>query len=210
MAARELEVLCAEKGLTYANEQKHLGPACKLVTALLARRYTSPPDLSPFDFGDRLGWVGLGNVDVVFRWPDRRPMFVELKCGSDLTACVWDAVKLSSGVLHGNAALGIPSRGAPTSAWLKPTTGAELRRCEVADGRAEYPSHLPKAVVEVAGRGRRRWSEPTPSGARCRGVPDGRTWLLSADNCGQCMGATPRTRAAARQHVGCLEMRVQS
>jgi hypothetical protein len=108
------------------NEQSHLAPQCKLAAAEVAAPCDPTPALAPFDFGSRLGWVGLGNVDVVFRWPDCGAAFVELKCNRDLSAWVWDAVKLAAGVLHGNADSSYLLAGAPTSAWMKPARGAEL------------------------------------------------------------------------------------
>ena len=86
----------------------------------------SGPVLAGKKFGDKLGWIGLGNVDTVFTWGDGTRTFLELKCGTDLSACVWDSVKLASGVLNGNASAGYMLAGSPTSLWQKPVRGAEL------------------------------------------------------------------------------------
>lgn len=43
-----------------------------------------------------------------------------------MSACVWDSVKLTSGVLNGNASAGYMLAGSPTSLWQKPVRGAEL------------------------------------------------------------------------------------
>ena len=107
--ASELERGCAEAGLTSATELRHLAPACKRSAERLAPTWDPAPALGPYTFGDTLGWRGLGNIDVVFRWPDGDRTFVELKCGSgndSLAPCVWDAVKLGAGVLSGNARCG--------------------------------------------------------------------------------------------------------
>jgi hypothetical protein len=127
--ARELETFCAELQLTYPNERDHLAKCCKTATARLASALDRPPALSPYSFGDPRGWVGLGNVDVVLRWADRQPTFLELKCGTGkhvLRPCVWDALKLSTAVLGGNAASGYLLAGAPTSDWRAPVPGADL------------------------------------------------------------------------------------
>lgn len=127
--ARELETLCATKRLTYANERDHLAPCCKMATARVAGPHEQRPALSPLGFGELHGWVGLGLVDVVFRWTDRRPTFLELKCGMGknvLRPCIWDAVKLSTAVLGGNAGAGYLLAGARTSDWLARVAGADL------------------------------------------------------------------------------------
>ena len=126
LSATKLEAFCLEGGVASANEQSHLAPQCKLAAIAVAATCDPTPALEPFHFGPKLGWVGLGNVDVVFRWPERGAIFVELKCGSDLSACVWDAVKLAAGVLHDNADSAYLLVGAPTTAWMKPARGAEL------------------------------------------------------------------------------------
>ena len=92
----------------------------------LARTWNPSPTLAEKKFGPKLGWVGLGPVDTVFHWPGGTRTFLELKCGWDLSACVWDAVKLAAGVLNGNADAGYMLAGAPTAMWNKPTPGAEL------------------------------------------------------------------------------------
>ena len=127
--ARELELFCAGKQLMYANERDHLAKCCKIATARVAGALKQPPALSPYAFGDLHGWVGLGLVDVVFRWADRRPTFLELKCGAGknvLRPCVWDAVKLSTAVLGRNAGSGYLLAGAPTSDWRARVPGADL------------------------------------------------------------------------------------
>lgn len=125
-SARILEGFCAQHGLTKANERDHLAPACKCAAVEVAARFDVARLLDSSGFGDKLGWTGLGDVDLVFRWPNRGHTFVELKCGSDLSACVWDAVKLAAGVLHGNASSAYLLAGAPATAWEKPARGAEL------------------------------------------------------------------------------------
>ena len=115
--ARELETLCAELTLTSPNERDHLAKCCKTATARLADALDPPAALSPYAFGDPHGWVGLGTVDVVLRWTDREPIFLELKCGAGkhvLRPCVWDAVKLSTAILGRNAASGYLLAGAPS------------------------------------------------------------------------------------------------
>ena len=127
--ATELESHCAEKALSYAGEQKDLDPVCKQVAKRLAPTWSPAASVGPFAFGDKLGWVGLGLVDLVFRWPDRLPTFLELKCGSDencLAFCVWDAVKLATGVLAGNAEAGYLLAGAPLAQWQRPILGTQL------------------------------------------------------------------------------------
>jgi hypothetical protein len=87
------------------------------------------PGLTPKSFGDKLSWVGLGGVDVVFRWPDTKPAFVELKCGAKsdtLGPCAWDALKLASGISNGNAGTGYLLAALPTALWDASTLGREL------------------------------------------------------------------------------------
>ena len=126
MTAVQLETLCANGAVVSPNERDHLSKACKMAAAAVASEMQVPPVLSPFGFGPLLGWIGLGNVDLVFRWPDRQPIFVELKCGCDLTDCVWDVVKLSAAVLHGNAETGYLLAGAPVARWDAGTPGGEF------------------------------------------------------------------------------------
>jgi hypothetical protein len=127
--ARELEMFCVELQLTSPNERDHLARCCKTATARVAGALDPPPALSPYSFGDARGWIGLGTVDVVLRWTDREPTFLELKCGAGkhvLRPCVWDAVKLSTAVLGRNAASGYLLAGAPTSDWQALVPGADL------------------------------------------------------------------------------------
>lgn len=128
--ASELEAFCAERALAYANERDHLARCCKAVAARIVAELPPPrPALSPFGFGERHEWIGLGGVDVVFRWEAREPTFVELKSGSGtgaLRPCVWDAVKLATAVLGGNASSGYMLAAAPVSAWRTGYLGAEL------------------------------------------------------------------------------------
>ena len=128
-AASELERFCAARGLTYANERDHLAKCCRTVTTRIAAALEPPIALSPNAFGDRHGWIGLGGVDLVCRWADRPPTFLELKCGagkSALRPCVWDAVKLSTAVLGRNACSGYLLAGAPVSDWAARVPGAEF------------------------------------------------------------------------------------
>jgi hypothetical protein len=130
--ASELETFCVERGLSSANERDHLAKCCKAVAVDLTAQLPEPrPALFPFGFGDRHGWIGLGGVDVVFRWTTRAPTFLELKCGSGTSAlrpCVWDAVKLATAVLGGNASSAYMLAGAraPASVWSARCAGAEL------------------------------------------------------------------------------------
>ena len=128
--ASKLESFCVERGLLYANERDHLTKCCKAVAVDLTAHLPAPrPALFPFGFGDRHGWIGLGGVDVVFRWSTRAPTFLELKCGSGTAAlrpCVWDAVKLATAVLGGNASSAYMLAGAPASVWSAKCAGAEL------------------------------------------------------------------------------------
>ena len=128
--ASELEEFCAERALAHANERDHLARCCKTVAARIVAELPPPrPALAPFGFGERHEWIGLGGVDVVFRWDTREPTFVELKSGSStgvLRPCVWDAVKLATAVLGGNASSGYMLAAAPASAWRAGYLGAEL------------------------------------------------------------------------------------
>jgi ADP-ribosylglycohydrolase len=127
--AAELERHCAESGVATANEQKQLQPCCTRATRQLAAGWEPTPALTSKRFGDTLGWVGLGSVDVVLRWPDHPPTFIELKCGAakdTLGPCSWDALKLASGVLAGNACTGYLLAGLPTALWETETLGHEL------------------------------------------------------------------------------------
>jgi hypothetical protein len=76
-------------------------------------------------FGPKHGWLGLGVVDVIFRWTDQAATFAELKCG-ELWPCVWDAVKLATAVLGGNACSAYLLAGARTSDWERPIAGAQF------------------------------------------------------------------------------------
>ena len=124
--ARELEEFCSTGSLQYANERDHLAKCCKLATERVTASLTPPPALSPFAFGDKHGWLGLGLVDVVLRWTVA-PTFIELKSGNGkntLRPCVWDAVKLAIAVLKGNAANGYLLAASPAANWK--LAGAEL------------------------------------------------------------------------------------
>jgi hypothetical protein len=128
-SAAELERYCAQLGIAAANEQKHLQPSCSRVAAQLAAEWIPLPLLAPKTFGDKLQWVGLGSVDVVFRWTEMPDTFVELKCGatpSALGPCSWDALKLAAGILAGNAGSGYLLAGVPTVLWEGKTLGWEL------------------------------------------------------------------------------------
>lgn len=126
MTAMGLERFCAACNLRYANERDHLARCCRPAAMRIASTVEPRPALSPYGFGEKHGWVGLGTVDVVFRWPDRPAIFVELKCGAGtriLSACVWDAVKLATAVLGGNAGAGYLLAGAPTTSWASRIPG---------------------------------------------------------------------------------------
>jgi hypothetical protein len=125
VTASELEEFCAVRRLEYANERDHLDPCCRVAVQRLVRELENPPALSPRDFGERHGWLGLGLVDVVFRWADPGPTFVELKCRA-LWPCVWDAVKLATAVLGGNAGAAYLVAGARASDWQKPIDGSQF------------------------------------------------------------------------------------
>jgi hypothetical protein len=127
--ARELDEFCAASRLTYANERDHLAKCCKIAAARVVGILEQPPALSPNAFGDLHGWVGLGLVDVVLRWANRPPTFLELKCGAGeraLRPCIWDAVKLSTAVLGRNASAGYLLAGARSSDWRAGVPGADL------------------------------------------------------------------------------------
>lgn len=127
--AREVEAYCAAAGVSTANEQKHLDPCCKATAKALAGTWEPAPVFSTNAFGDTLGWIGLGNVDIVVVWDETPQTFLELKCGFDKDAlgpCAWDVVKLAAGLLNGNAGTGYMLAGAPAAQWEKPILGAEL------------------------------------------------------------------------------------
>jgi ADP-ribosylglycohydrolase len=163
--AAELERHCAELGLATANEQKQLQPCCTRVTKRLVGGWTPTPALTPKTFGNSLGWVGLGPVDVVLRWPDQSPTFIELKCGATkdtLGPCSWDALKLASGVLAGTAGTGYLLAGLPRALWdaeilghqlfnTRDWTASELRESFLAWWRhweKETTPHIPGRVAE--------------------------------------------------------------
>src|SRR5689334_15519862 len=97
--ALELPVQCALVVRNSLSEMYHLQPATIRVAERVALTWDPVPSLVGKRFGESLGWVGLGNVDVVFHWADGSRTFLELKCGPDLSACAWDALKLGAGVL---------------------------------------------------------------------------------------------------------------
>ena len=130
-SAAALPRLYAEKRKKNLSEQFHLQPATNLVVERLAPTWDPAPSLVGKKFGEKLGWIGLGHVDNVFHWGDGTRTFLELKCGQDMSACVWDSVKLASGLLNGNARAGYLLAGAPTSCWRKPVRGAELFRSAI-------------------------------------------------------------------------------
>lgn len=125
VTASELQDFCAVRQLEYANERDHLDPCCRVAVQQLVRELENPPALSPRDFGEKHGWLGLGLVDVVFRWADRAPTFVELKC-RELWPCVWDAVKLATAVLGSNAGSAYLLAGARTSDWERQIDGSQF------------------------------------------------------------------------------------
>jgi hypothetical protein len=128
-AAADLEAFCLVNKLRYANERDHLSKSVKRAVERAADEIAPRPALHPFAFGDRHGWVGLGHVDVVFRWPERPPTFLELKCGAgnhSLRACVWDVVKLATAVLGGNASTAYLLAGAPAVVWRAKCPGSEF------------------------------------------------------------------------------------
>jgi hypothetical protein len=127
--AAELERHCAEAGLVTANEQKQLQPCCTRATQRLTAGWEPSADLSSKKFGDAVDWVGLGLVDVVLRWPDNRPTFIELKCGATkdtVGPCSWDALKLATGLLACNAGTGYLLAGMPATLWEAEPLGSEL------------------------------------------------------------------------------------
>jgi hypothetical protein len=107
-------------------EMFHLQPETTAVVERFAPRLRPTPTLTPKKLVELLGWVGVGGVDTVFNWPDGRRTFLELKAGDDLSACAWDAVKLSAFVLNGSADAGYMLAAAPTASWGKPVPGADL------------------------------------------------------------------------------------
>lgn len=125
-SAAALPRLYAERAKENLSEQFHLQPATTLVVERLAPTWAPAPSLVGKTFGDKLGWLGLGPVDTVFHWGDGTRTFLELKCGTDLSACVWDSVKLASGLLQKNARAGYLLAGAPTESWEKPVRGGEF------------------------------------------------------------------------------------
>ena len=124
--ALELPPLYARSGKKWLSERYHVQPATNLVVARLAPRWSPRPALVGKAFGDTCGWKRLGTVDNVFNWPDGTRIFLELKCGIDLSACVWDAVKLATGVLGGNAESGYMLAAAPRDRWQSAARGTEL------------------------------------------------------------------------------------
>jgi hypothetical protein len=128
--AREMPIVYAEKGRKNVSEMRHLQPATNRVLERLAPTWMPAPALGSKKFGDMLGWVGLGHVDNVLTWPDGSRTFLELKCGNDLSACVWDMVKLAAAVLGGNATSAYMLAGASVASWQKPTPGAEFFRSQ--------------------------------------------------------------------------------
>jgi hypothetical protein len=128
-AAVGLEEFCASRQLRFANERDHMAPCCADAVARITGVLEVAPYLGGHAYGLKHGWRGLGHVDVVLRWAHRPATFLELKCGarSDaLAACVWDAVKLGTAVLGGNAGAGYLLAGAPASRWTGRAAGAEL------------------------------------------------------------------------------------
>jgi hypothetical protein len=197
--ANELEEFCALHGVVHANEMRHLAPCCKVIVGRVADALTLRPALAPFGFGERHGWRGLGLVDAVLRWPDETATFIELKCGSgdeSLKPCVWDAVKLATGVLGGNAAAGYLLAGAPASKWQVAVAGANLFKAAewetlgpgvrddfISDWRKwEREGHIPGRVPSVFRTAPLGLYELTVGGAPwelrlARVEPVGRTWV---------------------------------
>jgi hypothetical protein len=127
--ANELAAFCAERGLLYANERDHLAKCCKIAADRVRSSLDPQPAFGPLAFGEPHGWIGLGSVDAVLRWATGAATFVELKCGGDnraLRPCVWDAAKLATGLLGGNAGAGYLLAGAPAAKWREGIPGSEL------------------------------------------------------------------------------------
>jgi hypothetical protein len=125
LTTTELENFCTFHKLERAGENRALAPSCKKAVARAARALRDPPALNSLAFGEKHGWRGLGSVDLVMRWANRRPVFLELKC-DELSPCVWDAVKLATAVLGGNAGSGYLLASARTSDWEKPIAGSQF------------------------------------------------------------------------------------
>ncbi len=123
--ARELPAACAVTGQSVVGETRHLQPVTADVAARLARAANPAASTASHLFGDKLGWIGLGHVDVVFQWPNEQPTFLELK-SCDLHHCAWDSLKLASGVLAGNASAGYMLAVAPSRTWEQRPPGSEL------------------------------------------------------------------------------------
>jgi hypothetical protein len=124
--AKELAAFCVERGLVYANERDHLAKCCKIAADQVRSSLDPPPAVAPLAFGEPHGWIGLGSVDVVLRWATGGATFVELKCGSDnhaLRPCVWDAAKLATGLLGGNAGAGYLLAARPPPSGGKASLG---------------------------------------------------------------------------------------
>jgi hypothetical protein len=129
MTAAELERFCADRQLVYANERDHLGKCCREALVRIIGGLDDAPALSPHTYGHKHGWIGVGSVDVVLRWRHCPATFLELKCGARpnvLTACVWDALKLATALLGGNAGAGYLLAGAPATYWAARKAGAEF------------------------------------------------------------------------------------
>jgi hypothetical protein len=86
--AREIAVdmpcVYKERGWKDVTEMYCLQPAANRAVARVAPTWSPVPALDSKAFGDKHGWVGVGNVDAVLGWPDGSRTFLELKCGDDL------------------------------------------------------------------------------------------------------------------------------
>lgn len=73
----------------------------------------------------------VGGVDSSLTWPHAKPVFFELKAGSALDACAWDAVKLAALLRSGEAGAAVLVAIAPAGLWpeaepRRPLPGAEF------------------------------------------------------------------------------------
>jgi len=163
--ALELPGSYAERGRKNLGEQFHLQPVTDRVLQRLLPDWGPGVALSASKmFGKSLGWVGLGPVDLSFRVRDQLATVLELKCGHDLSACAWDAVKLAAGVLDCHADSAYMLAGAPTAMWDKPTPGADLF------SSASWLTMGPK-IRDAHMKWWRAWQEETVAGRPNRHIP---------------------------------------
>jgi hypothetical protein len=129
--AMRLEAHASEQALGWVNERDHLA---KCLRASMVERLPGT-GFRPARRGERKcdfpqAFPGVGDVDALLVGQAGAPVWIELKCGSDLkrtlAPCGYDLVKCALGLVCGSASEAFLLAGAPRALWAIESPGTDL------------------------------------------------------------------------------------